>query len=78
MPSRLIGHVVEVAQRIRQLQSIVGGTIPHRKVSSVAIASTAPAAPNMCPVMDFVEDTINLKACSPNTLLIASVSARSF
>ena len=36
------------------LQLMVGGTIPSRTARIDAAASTAPAAPRRCPVMDFV------------------------
>ena len=41
-------------------------------------ASTAPAAPSMCPVIDLVDDTGVRAACaSPSTRLITRVSAES-
>jgi hypothetical protein len=49
-----------------------------RSASSVATASTAPAAPSRCPIADFVEDTGIRIACSPSASLIACVSPRSF
>ena len=42
------------------------------------MASSAPAAPSRCPVIDFVEDTMSVCACSPKTRLMAAVSSRSF
>ena len=42
-----------------------------------AIASTAPAAPNKCPVFPFVELTITVFAESPNAVFIADVSKES-
>ena len=41
------------------------------------IASIAPAAPNVWPMTDFVEETASSYAWSPKTSLIAFVSARS-
>ncbi|MNL76622.1 hypothetical protein D3C87_2026180 [compost metagenome] len=43
----------------------------------VAIASTAPAAPNKCPVIDFVELIFNLYASSPNKSTMALLSEMS-
>ena len=40
------------------------------------IASIAPAAPNVWPIIDFVDETASLYAWSPKTSLIAFVSAR--
>ncbi len=42
--------------------------------SAVAIASIPPAAPSKCPVIDLVDETATLRACSPNTRLMAMVS----
>ena len=42
-----------------------------------AIASTAPAAPSMCPVIDFVELTTTFSTWPSNAFLIATVSLRS-
>ena len=36
---------------------IVGGIIPYSSDLRLNIASTAPAAPNKCPIADFVDDT---------------------
>ena len=41
------------------------------------IASIAPAAPKQCAVIDFVDETARSYAWSPNTSLIARVSAAS-
>ena len=41
------------------------------------IASIAPAAPNVWPIIDFVDDTASPYAWSPKTCLIARVSAAS-
>ena len=57
---------------------MVGGMQPSRSARTQMIASRAPAAPNRWPVIDFVEETISLRAWSPKTSLIACVSARSF
>ena len=43
-----------------------------------AMSSTAPAAPNRCPVIDLVEEMANFLAWSPKTILIALVSVLSF
>ena len=51
--------------------------MPSFTASVEAMASTAPAAPNMWPVMDFVELMTTSYACSPNAFLMASVSLRS-
>ena len=40
---------------------IVGGTIPSCIAFIEIIASTAPAPPNMCPVIDFVDETDNFE-----------------
>ena len=48
-----------------------------RSASSVATASTAPAAPSRWPIADFGEETGHPRACSPSAVLIAFVSARS-
>ena len=56
---------------------IVGGTTWSRIASSDAISSTAPAAPSMCPVIDFVEETLIFPAASPNTLAMAVASFES-
>ena len=41
------------------------------------MASAPPAAPIMCPVVDFVELTATFFAASPNARLMATVSATS-
>jgi len=57
---------------------VVGGAIRSRSASSVAIASTAPAAPRRWPIADLVELTgICAARSSPNAALIALVSERS-
>ena len=53
---------------------MVGGIISFFTASADIIASTAPLAPNICPVIDFVELTASLYACSPNAFFIALVS----
>ena len=47
------------------------------KRQTQARASTAPAAPRRCPVIDFVLLILRLYACSPNTFCIADISATS-
>src|SRR5450432_2645404 len=56
---------------------IVGGATLSRIASTQKIASIPPAAPSRCPVIDLVELTITVFACSPNEALTAWVSARS-
>src|SRR5712692_5866241 len=56
---------------------MVGGSTPRSTVSTVNTDSIAPAAPSVCPVIDLVELTAIFAACSPNTCLIAWVSATS-
>src|SRR6266566_2223748 len=56
---------------------IVGGMTPSRSASAQIASSNAPAAPSKWPVIDLVEPKINLRACSPNTVLTAAVSAAS-
>src|SRR6266550_3032654 len=56
---------------------IVGGMTPSRSASAQIASSNAPAAPSRWPVIDLVEPKINLRACSPNTVLTAAVSAAS-
>ena len=51
--------------------------MPSRNASAQMIASIAPAAPNVWPVTDFVDETASLYAWSPKTSLIALVSAAS-
>jgi hypothetical protein len=74
---RAVGHVVEVAVRIGVL--IVRGRRgdPSRIASTLKMASTTPAAPSRCPVIDLVELTASFFACSPKARLIAMVSALS-
>ena len=52
--------------------------MPSFTASTLAMASTAPAAPSMWPVMDLVELTISFPAWSPNTFFRAAVSPLSF
>jgi hypothetical protein len=61
---------------------MVGGTLPEWMERAATTASMPPAAPSVCPVTPFVEETTSppslpLSACSPNTLLMAIVSKRS-
>src|SRR3989441_7422030 len=56
---------------------MVGGTTPVWTTSAHTAASTAPAAPSMCPVIDLVDPKISLRACAPNTAFTAAVSAAS-
>src|SRR5229473_3585350 len=56
---------------------IVGGSKPRSSARMQAAASMAPAAPSRCPWTDFVELTASSYAWSPNTALIAFVSATS-
>src|ERR1700686_775918 len=56
---------------------MVGGATPSRIASTEKIASTTPAAPSRCPVMDLVELTARRLACSPKARFIATVSALS-
>ena len=58
-------------------QAILAGKrvyIPTEEVELYRYASTAPAAPSIWPVMDFVELMFNSYACCPNTSLIAFAS----
>ena len=58
---------------------MVGGRMDSFRAFRQAMASTAPAAPSMWPVMDLVELMVILRArSSPSAFLIASVSMRSF
>src|SRR5437879_6490648 len=45
---------------------MVGGTMPSRIASRQKMASTAPAAPNRCPMEDLVEDMAVLDAALPS------------
>src|SRR5580704_3750041 len=56
---------------------MVGGIIPRSMARIQNADSMAPAAPRVCPVIDLVELTAIRAACSPNTCLIACVSATS-
>ena len=57
---------------------MVGGRKPSRIASSVKAASMAPAAPSMCPVTPFVEETgTSYARSSPSATLSARVSAES-
>ena len=52
--------------------------MPSFTASTQAMASTAPAAPSMWPVMDLVEDTMHWRAASsPRAVLMALVSQAS-
>lgn len=75
--SRFVRADVKVAVRVRLF--VVDGRRNDAlfTASAEAMASTAPAAPNMWPVMDFVELMTTSYACSPNAFLMASVSLRS-
>jgi hypothetical protein len=57
---------------------MVGGTIPVLMDWMVAIASIPPPAPMRCPVIDFVLEIGIRYARSPNSVLMAAVSERSF
>ena len=72
-----VGHVVEIAVRIGVVWLMVGGIMPSRSASAVKIASMPPAPPSAWPVIDLVDETASLRACSPNTRLIAIVSVMS-
>ena len=53
--------------------------MPFVIASTQTAPSTAPAAPSMWPVIDFVELTATVRAMSsPSAALIATVSAASF
>jgi hypothetical protein len=57
----------------------VGGTTPRSIASAHTAPSTAPAAPSMWPVIDFVEEiAMRCAISSPSTVLIATVSLASF
>src|SRR5437879_4402388 len=56
---------------------MVGGTTPVWTTSAHSAASKAPAAPSRWPVIDLVEPKISLRACGPNTVFTAAVSAES-
>jgi hypothetical protein len=45
---------------------IVGGQIWSRSARMQKIASTAPAAPSKCPMLDLVEDITTFPAASPS------------
>ena len=77
--ARLVRDVVEVAVGIGRLVVDRGGIVPRWIASAQTAASTAPAAPSMWPVIDFVEDTATRCATSsPSAALSAAVSAASF
>ena len=57
---------------------MVGGISFSSIVFVHRIASTAPAAPNKCPIFPLVELTITFLAASPKADLIAIVSQESF
>ena len=71
-----VGHVVQIAAiaGIAQIDGWRADLIADGQNGK--IASTAPAAPSRCPVMDLVELTAT-RVSAPNTCLIARVSARS-
>ena len=75
--ARLVGDVVQVALRIGM--AVVNRRRQHTFVDGRThiIASTAPAAPKVWPIIDFVDETASSCACAPKTSLIAFVSARS-
>ena len=73
----VIRRGVEVALGIGVELLMVGGTSPVRATISETANSSAPAAPSRWPVIDLVEPMISLRAWSPNTALIASVSSMS-
>src|SRR5204862_332317 len=56
---------------------MVGWMMPRLIVSKVAIASTAPAAPSRCPIIDLVLLIATLRACSPRAIFSAFVSPAS-
>src|SRR3989442_7814510 len=56
---------------------MVGGMTPVWTTSAHSAASKAPAAPRRWPVIDLVEPKISLRACGPNTVFTAAVSAES-
>ena len=72
------GHVVQVEILVGLLVAERRRRDALRSASTVAIASTAPAAPSRWPIADFVDETGTRCARSPSAALIASVSARSF
>ena len=71
---RLVRHVVEVALGIGRLVVDRRRQDPVMKGEHGGNGLDAPAAPSRCPVIDLVEETASLCACSPNTRLIARVS----
>src|SRR3989304_2381313 len=56
---------------------MVGGRIWWRRARTLMPASSPPAPPSRWPVMDLVELTATLEACSPNARLTATVSMAS-
>src|SRR5712691_2448221 len=56
---------------------MVGGIMPVPITSADSAASSAPAAPSRCPVIDLVDAKISLRAWAPNTAFTAAVSAAS-
>ncbi len=52
--------------------------MPSPRLRAAAMASTAPAAPSMCPVMDLVLEMCTSAAALPKAFLTARVSTRSF
>src|SRR5256885_8185212 len=56
---------------------MVGGMTPVWTTSAHNAASKAPAAPRRWPGIDLVEPKISVRACGPNTVFTAAVSAES-
>ena len=76
LPS-LTRHHIQVALRIRYRIADGGRQEAVFQGQGRKMASTAPAAPSMWPVMDLVELTARCLAWSPNTALMAAVSPAS-
>ena len=62
---------------VQQAVVAIEGTPGAEAATIEKIASTTPAAPSRCPVIDLVELTATLREWSPSARLIAIVSARS-
>src|SRR5262245_39213031 len=60
------------------VNSIVGGSRPSLKASTVATHSRAPAAPSVWPCIDLVELTASLSVWAPKTCQMARASMGSF
>ena len=60
------------------LELIVGGIAPCVMARTEITASTPPAPPIRCPIIDLVEETATRFAASPKVVLIAKVSILSF